>query len=130
MSKSRLVLLVVAGVFLIGCNDVPQPSNEKLQTENRSTTPFRRFEPAFSTDGYGIALDTVTGRWCKAWNWTMHPTNPTLMGLNDLPLCADIITSGSGATLLRPQFKVGDDVMLNGKKVKIKKIYPDGAFDY
>ena len=31
---------------------------------------------------------------------------------------------------LRPQFKVGDDVMLNGKKVKIKKIYPDGAFDY
>jgi hypothetical protein len=92
---NRLILLVAAGVFLVGCNDTPQPSNEKPQAENSVSTPFRRFEPAFSTDGYGIALDTVTGRWCKTWNWTMHPTNPTLMGLNDLPLCADIYENAS-----------------------------------
>ena len=25
----------------------------------------------------------------------MHPTNPTLMGLNDLPLCADIYSNAA-----------------------------------
>lgn len=81
MGKAKLAPLLMAGVFLMGCNTVQPAPNEKS---------IRRFEPAFSTDGYGIALDTVTGQWCKAWNWRMHPTNESLMGLNDLPLCIDI----------------------------------------
>lgn len=86
-------------MLLIGCNDPAQHHDEKPQVkpqaESRGNAPFRRFEPAFSTDGYGIALDTVTGQWCKAWNWKMHPTNATLTGLNDLPLCTDIYENRS-----------------------------------
>jgi hypothetical protein len=95
---NRNVVLIIGVVFLIGCNDTPPPSTEKPQAVSRTDKPLQRFEPAFSTDGYGIALDTVTGRWCKAWNWTMHPTNSTLLGLNDLPLCSDIYTNASKDT--------------------------------
>lgn len=95
IAKSTLALLFVLGVSLIGCNGT---SGKAVQTaihkgspeEGHVKSPFRRFEPVYSKDGHGIALDTVTGQWCKTWNWKMHPRNPSVKGLNDLPLCTAI----------------------------------------
>lgn len=51
-------------------------------------------------------------------------------GFSSVPLSEAMKQPESSTSGSSPQYKVGDKVMYNGKQVTIKKIYPDGSFDY
>lgn len=91
----RVMAISFLCIFILSCDDQKVASHQTpCLSESSKTAPlFRRFEPAFSTDGFGISLDTVTGQWCKSWNWKMHLRDAVLSGLNKLPLCSELLNS-------------------------------------
>jgi hypothetical protein len=56
------------------------------------TRPAHRFENVSSTGNLGVALDTMTGRWCRTWDWN-YIGKPDANGLNTLPTCYELFTS-------------------------------------
>jgi len=45
-----------------------------------------------ATGNLGIALDTMTGRWCRTWEWE-YKNKPGEFGLNTLPTCYELFLS-------------------------------------
>jgi hypothetical protein len=67
-----------------GCNEQP-----KVAEKARHSPPIRRFENVSSPGSPGIALDTVTGQYCRTWEWT-YKANELNGGLDTLPTCLSI----------------------------------------
>ena len=68
-----------------GCN----PDQPKPAAEPKSRPPIHRFEPLAATGQQGVALDTVSGQWCKTWEWAYK--NDSYTGsLDTLPSCLTI----------------------------------------
>jgi hypothetical protein len=49
--------------------------------------PIHRFENVPTVGASGIALDTVTGQWCRTWDWVPRNPNAPLDGLSTVPTC-------------------------------------------
>jgi hypothetical protein len=70
-----------------GCNDRPKPVPSV-----RHNPPIRRFENVPSAGVAGVALDTVTGQYCKTWEWSYRAESLS-GGLDTLPTCLSIFKS-------------------------------------
>ena len=71
----------------VGC-DKPQA---KPVIEAKHYPPIHRFENVTSTGQLGVALDTVTGQWCKTWEWVYRGNAQSLSGgLDTLPTCLSL----------------------------------------
>jgi hypothetical protein len=64
------------------------------------TPPSHRFEPVSGVGSAGVALDTVTGQWCRTWDW-QYKAKPDADSLNTLPTCLSVFEQkwGPAATL-------------------------------
>jgi hypothetical protein len=77
---------LVVSLFLIslaGC-DQPAPTPKE-----HHVPPIHRFENVSTTGATGVALDTVTGQWCKTWEW-VYKADSMSGGLDTLPTCLSL----------------------------------------
>ncbi len=84
--KAAVTLATAMLVFQqsLGCNQSTKPV-EKV----RHYPPIHRFVNVPSSVSPGVALDTVTGQYCKTWDWAYN--NASLKGgLDTLPTCLSI----------------------------------------
>jgi len=82
-----------------GCNEEPKPV-----VKVKHGPPIHRFENVSSPQSPGIALDTVTGQYCKTWEWT-YKTESLNGGLDTVPTCLSIFRStpsGDSETTEKP----------------------------
>jgi hypothetical protein len=63
--------------------------------------PLHRFENVSSPQSPGIALDTVTGQYCKTWEWT-YKTATMNGGLDTVPTCLRIFRETPSNGQLEP----------------------------
>jgi hypothetical protein len=70
-----------------GCNEQPKPA-----AKARERPPIRRFENVSTPQSPGVALDTVTGQYCKTWDWT-YKAESLNGALDTLPTCLSIFQS-------------------------------------
>jgi hypothetical protein len=70
-----------------GCNEASKPV-----ANVRHNLPIHRFENVSNPQSPGIALDTVTGQYCKTWEWT-YKAEALNGGLDTLPTCLSIFKS-------------------------------------
>lgn len=85
----KLAIVVIAAVLLqqSGCDE--QAPKTATQPAHRYP-PTRRFENVASPGSpAGVALDTVTGQYCKTWEWT-YKASGLNGGLDTLPLCLSL----------------------------------------
>lgn len=70
-----------------GCDQTATPPPPVAKESH--LPPLHRFENVSSPSSPGIALDTVTGQYCKTWDWTYKA--PSLNGgLDTVPTCLSI----------------------------------------
>src|SRR5216683_679408 len=88
----KSIAIAVASLALfqqsVGCDQAkPTPKPAKI------TFPIHRFERPASV-APDIALDTLTGQYCKTWEWKYKKSElaPTA-DLQDLPTCLSLFTS-------------------------------------
>jgi hypothetical protein len=94
MKITTLLALVLIGL-LAGCDELPKPTTNQSATSGTKAhraSPLHRFENVSSPQSPGIALDTVTGQYCKTWEWTFKITSLN-GGLDTLPTCLSIFQS-------------------------------------
>lgn len=72
----------------IGC-DKPAA---KPPEQAKHYPPTHRFENVSNPQSPGIALDTVTGQYCKTWEWT-YKMSAMNGGLDTVPTCFSIFQS-------------------------------------
>jgi hypothetical protein len=93
MKPSRL-LTALCLISLVGCEQPPSPT--RTQTQQPVTPvhrpPTHRFENVSPTGSMGVALDTVTGQWCRTWDWD-YKGSAQRFDLNTLPLCKSLYDS-------------------------------------
>jgi hypothetical protein len=70
-----------------GCNEAPKSA----ERAHRSP-PIHRFENVSSPQSPGVALDTVTGQYCRTWEWT-YKAEALSGGLDTLPTCLSVFKS-------------------------------------
>jgi hypothetical protein len=69
-----------------GCNDAPKP------VANVRHNSIHRFENVSNPPSPGVALDTVTGQYCKTWDWT-YKAESLNGGMDTLPTCLSLFKS-------------------------------------
>jgi hypothetical protein len=93
----KLLVLIAASVVILlaplGCDDAPTPAPAKPPVAKESHySPSHRFENVSGVGQTGVALDTVTGQWCKTWEW-VYKSSAMSGGLDTLPSCLSIYES-------------------------------------
>ena len=69
------------------CNTSPAPAPKEALLP-----PIHRFESVSGVGQTGLALDTVTGQWCRTWDWSYKAQS--LNGtLDTLPTCLSLFNS-------------------------------------
>jgi hypothetical protein len=84
----KLAIVVIAAVLLqqSGCDEqAPKPAAQPIHRY----PPIRRFENVNTPGSPGVALDTVTGQYCKTWEWT-YKASALNGGLDTLPTCLTV----------------------------------------
>ncbi len=85
-----LSLLFLALLQSNGCKDSTKaPSPTADPAKERISLPLHRFENVSSPSSPGIALDTVTGQYCKTWEWT-YKAAAMNGGLDTVPTCLSV----------------------------------------
>jgi len=74
-----------------GCDQSPKPA-----AKERHYPPIHRFETVSSNGVSGVALDTVTGQWCKTWDW-FYKSDALSGGLDTLPTCLSLYNQTQSA---------------------------------
>jgi hypothetical protein len=89
----KAFILLAASILAIqapsGCDSTAKPAVKPVE---HHVPPAHRFENVPGIAGDGIALDTVTGQWCRTWEWHYKVASMS-GGLDTLPLCIDIFRS-------------------------------------
>ncbi len=80
--KIAVVLLAVAALQSDGCDRTPEPTRP----------PVHRFENISIPGESGIALDTVTGQWCRTWEWQYKPEVKE-KSLGGIPTCESLFNA-------------------------------------
>jgi hypothetical protein len=70
-----------------GCDQSPKPVEPPRPIKHYP--PIHRFENVSGVGVAGVALDTVTGQYCKTWEWA-YKSNAQNGGLDLLPTCLSI----------------------------------------
>jgi hypothetical protein len=87
------ICLIGLALFLDGpngCDQSSKPASPAPQPVAKTKHyPLHRFENVPSTQSPGIALDTVTGQFCRTWDWT-YKIKTLNGGLDELPTCVSI----------------------------------------
>jgi len=78
MKLTGLALLAILLIVCSGCDATAHPVERG--------SPIHRFEHVSNIGADGVALDTVTGQWCKTWNW-VYKDDAKIGGLDTLPSC-------------------------------------------
>jgi hypothetical protein len=82
------ILVLFAALLLQqanGCDPPAKPPAPAAMTKH----PIQRFVPVEAALHEGVALDTVTGRLCRTWNWSYK--EPSLNGgMDNLIACYQI----------------------------------------
>jgi hypothetical protein len=89
------ILFPVATLYLLqlaGCTN-PKPAENPIDKALAAKpAPTQRFEGISAVGMQGVALDTVTGQWCKTWDWS-YKNAAMSGGLDTLPTCLSIFQS-------------------------------------
>lgn len=73
------------------CNQPSKPaSGPPVSKSERPSYPVHRFEAVPGIGGQGIALDTVTGQWCRTWDWVPRDPKAPQDGLSTVPTCLSL----------------------------------------
>lgn len=80
--ESLLLLVLVPAT---GCM---QPSTAAPAAKTHHA-PLHRFEHLSLAGQAGVALDSVTGQWCKTWEWT-YRSDKMNGSLDTLPTCLSL----------------------------------------
>lgn len=56
------------------------------------TRPPHRFENISAPGVSGVALDSMTGQWCRTWAWN-YIKKPDANDINTLPLCEQVFVA-------------------------------------
>jgi hypothetical protein len=72
-----------------GCDQKPAPA---VVPPTKLHHPTHRFEDVSPTGSLGVALDTVTGQWCRTWDWA-YKSDSQSGGLDTLPTCKSLFDS-------------------------------------
>ena len=80
--------LFALALVLNQSNGCDQPSKSAV----KHLSSIHRFENVSSPTSPGIALDTVTGQYCKTWEWSYRVQSMN-GGLDTLPTCLSIFLS-------------------------------------
>lgn len=91
------VLLVPALLLLQSDACDRRPAPVAATTKHYIERPSHRFENVTSTGSLGVALDTMTGKWCRTWEWEFVG-KPESKGLNTLPTCYEIFIEDPSET--------------------------------
>jgi hypothetical protein len=99
----RIAAFLVASLLLQQANGCDQTT--KVVTPSPAPAldpipPAHRFENVSVLGATGVALDTVTGQWCRTWDW-YYKAKPDSDSLNTLPTCLSLFQQkwGPAATL-------------------------------
>jgi hypothetical protein len=84
--KACTFLVPLSVLILSGCDQQQHPVPTKIEVP---TPPTHRFENVSVLGATGVALDTVTGQWCRTWEW-QYTGKPDATGLNTLPTCLSL----------------------------------------
>ena len=84
MAGMRILFCTLAALMLQQSSGCDQPKAAPIPKP-----PLHRFENVFGLNGSGVALDTVTGQWCRTWEWS-YKADSMSGGLDTLPLCYSI----------------------------------------
>ena len=94
--KAFPIFAILGLVFLAGCEQPPSqtatPPHAVTAEAPGHKHPIHRFENVSPTGGLGVALDTVTGQWCRTWEWD-YKGSVARYDLNTLPLCKTLYDS-------------------------------------
>ena len=86
--KIATFLVIAAFIFQqSGCEQAPKPTAPPEKV--RHSPPIHRFENVSTPASPGVALDTVTGQYCKTWDWA-YKASGLSGGLDTLPTCLSI----------------------------------------
>ena len=92
MAGMKIALGIVAAFLIQQSNGCEQ---SKPAPAAIPKPPIHRFENVSGFNGDGVALDTVTGQWCRTWEW--HYKAESLNGgLDTLPTCISIFRNVTG----------------------------------
>jgi hypothetical protein len=92
MFRVRSLLLLLPALIFLQSDACNQKAASTPPPKHYITRPAHRFESVSSTGNLGVALDTMTGRWCRTWNWN-YLRKPESNDLNTLPTCYELFTS-------------------------------------
>lgn len=83
----KIASLLAISLFFLQLDDCDQ--KPKPIAKERHYAPIHRFEHVTIVGSPGVALDTVTGQWCKTWEWAYKNTSLN-GGLDTLPTCLSV----------------------------------------
>jgi hypothetical protein len=86
--------------FLLQQADSCEQKPKAAAPEMPPSPPIHRFESVSTVASTGVALDTVTGQWCRTWDW-QYKAQPSADSLNTLPTCLSLFQQVWGQ---RPRF--------------------------
>jgi hypothetical protein len=93
--RANTIAAILCLAPLIGCEQPPEQNTAAMQHPPVTlihSHPIHRFENVSPIGGLGVALDTVTGQWCRTWDWDYKGT-AVRFDLNTLPLCKSLYDS-------------------------------------
>jgi len=94
------IFILAASIALIqtsGCSNDPQPK-PTMELRKPLGPMVRRFESVPTAGSQGIALDTVTGQWCRTWEWTPRDLKPAPDIVGSLPSCLTLFKTTPAET--------------------------------
>jgi hypothetical protein len=84
-----IATLLIAFQQFSGCDATPKSAVPEKEVR---LPPAHRFVNVTSPNSPGIALDTVTGQYCKTWDWSYKVATMN-GGLDTVPTCLAIFRS-------------------------------------
>jgi hypothetical protein len=92
-----IVSLAASLLLLQQTNGCDQPQQKPAEQPKPQRPPTHRFEAVPTVGAQGIALDTVTGQWCRTWDWMPRDPKAPVDGLNTIPTCFSLFQSQGSA---------------------------------
>lgn len=91
--KSAICLCALSfALQLSACDKGAKPAEHASVARERHFPSLHRFVNVSSPSSPGVALDTVSGQYCKTWEWT-YKTATMNGGLDTLPTCLSVFHS-------------------------------------
>ncbi len=87
-----LIASLIALMQTNGCDEPTKPVTPNSTAKEPRLPPLHRFVNVSSPASPGIALDTVTGQYCRTWEWSYKVASMN-GGLDTVPTCLRVFQS-------------------------------------